>query len=330
MSGTYLDFYEEVRGAIPRANVFLAQRWVNRARAEIYRSRFWSFLRSFGYLVVPAVVGTGTFTVTANSTTVVADATAQANLAGLTNPLITGRQIRFAGSPLYNISAYVAPNLTLDRAYGSTSQSGIAYQVYQAYYSTPFKSDGTVETDFIRYLSVLDPVQPQRLRTGHSREWLDMVDQQRTNMGTPSTHLCSFIGGSTALGLPLYEMWPHPTQAKYLLCEYIKKGADFVNDTDSLPAAIPESLLLSKALLYGYQWAMGNAGKYPELKGIQWAALLKDAQLTYREELARSQKLDDDTMKQEIVPQGAYPTWFQSFANQLNYQGGVTVPPNAG
>ncbi len=329
MSGTYLDFYREVSGTIPRANDFLAQRWVNRGLSSIYRTRFWSFLRGFGYIQVPGQVATGTFTTTLDSAVVTADAAATTALTGLTNPAITSRQIRFAGGPLYNIASFIGSALTLDRIYGEGNATGLSYQVYQAYYGPPYTgTNAAPTTDFVRYLSVLDPIQPQKLMLNKTREWLDLVDQKRTNVGQPSTHLCSFVAETAdTAGLPTFEIWPHPLTQRVLICIFARKGLPLVNDTDTIPNIIPESLLLSRALWHGYAWAMANTAKYPELRTNVWPQMRKEALMEYEMELARVQRIDDDVMKQQIASEGQYPTWFSSFATQMNYSGGTPSPP---
>lgn len=334
--GQFSDFYGELTLTIPKLSPILAKRFVNRARRDIYESREWSFLTAFGYLVVPDQVGLGTFTVTQHSATATADVTATTALTGLSNPIITSRQIRFAGGPIYDIAGFSGSTLTLNRPYSDATTVGIGYQCYQCYYGPPhtLAANNPNETDFLKYQSVLDTVQPQALDLSKDRRWLDLRDPQRREIGPPSTRLCAFVPETAdQLALPRYEAHPHPTANRYLLCKYRKRGTtDLTADADILPIGITDNCLLSRAMWYAYRWAMANAGRYSELRlqSTVWPILRKEALGEYTAELNKCRMLDYETMKSRTDSlYDQWPGWMVSFLNQINYQGGVTTPASA-
>jgi hypothetical protein len=329
MAGDFLTYWSELKGVFPGLSPQLAQTYVIRAYRDIRDARFWSFQKAYGYLPVPPQITTGTFTVTFNSATCVADANAKAALTGLTNPPITSYQIRFAGLlPLYTISSFNSTTGVLtfaNQEYTSTpSTTGISYQAYQAYYGPPLiDASGDATTDFLRYTSVVDPVQPRRFTLNKSREFIDTHDPQRLDFTYPKI-MASFTTDGTTAQLPLYEVWPHPLYQTTLLCSYQRRGIDFSAATDTLPASIPDDLLMARAMRYGCEWALVNL---PSSKTGGVTTMLKSVMETYKTELFKAQKQDNEVFRQnDIINYNEYPIWMNSFLNQMNPVGGVTTP----
>ncbi len=133
----FIDYYSEVAGTIPEMSPFLAKTFVNRARRDLYEARLWSFNQVEGSLFSPDQITTGTATVTLNSATVTLNAAATTALTGLTNPVITLRQIRFSSGPTYNIVSLSGSTLTLDRQYREVSSTTATLNCYRAFYGVP-------------------------------------------------------------------------------------------------------------------------------------------------------------------------------------------------
>lgn len=316
----FVDWYNEVKGSVPELNVFLAKRFVNRAWKDLRQARFWSFNRATGTLWSPDAITTGLFSVTQNSLTAFANAAAITALTALSSPLITLRQIRFAGGPIYNIAGFIVGTgeLTLDRLYGEATNTAITYDVYRCYYGPPEDGTGTPTTDFLRYISIVDAVTPLTVSVNFTSEEFDQWDPQRTSMTNPA-YLGFVKGGATAAGLPIYELYPGPMVARAYFCTYMKQGVDFSADTDTLPAAIPDDVLISRALWYAASWAMMNTGKFPALRGINWQAVRVEYDATYQRELNLAKKQDQETFVANtiVADPGSYrnsAAWQQSHA----------------
>ena len=101
---TFDQLSNEMLAHLPRLDILLAQKLVNRAWRDICESRTWSFLMANGWLYSPAPLSSGSANVTQFSPTVTLDATASAAVTGLGLPVITLRQFRVSGGPIYSIT----------------------------------------------------------------------------------------------------------------------------------------------------------------------------------------------------------------------------------
>lgn len=284
MSRTFKQLWTEVAGTIPNLPVQLAKNYVNRAWSDIRESRHWSFLQSEGILFSSNQITTGTFNVTQFSATVIANAAARAALDGLSNPIITSRQIRFNNGPIYEIAsidASFAANgiMTLTRMYREASNSAINYSVYRAYYGYPINSSGVESNDFLRYNTIYNPTIPYFFNGINLPSYsLDKRDPQRRSFNNPR-YLYQYK--SDANGNPQFEMWPHIQTAQAFIVQYQRRGTDFTSDNETLPQVITDQLLLEKALSYGCGWAMKNQSKFKELQGINWRLAKNEHDKTY-------------------------------------------------
>jgi len=273
MSRTVQDLAFRLTAEIPQLGIEAAGRLIQDALRDIYDAHSWSFLESEGILYSPAMISSGTFSVTFGSNQIQADATAKSALSSLTNPVITKRQLRLSsGWPSYNIFAYdeVTGIITLDRIYRDTdSASGVSYVCYRIFYGYPEGPDGNEVTDFKAYKSIVNP------STGYafsdlsaSREALDIYDPQRMTYDNPQW-LVSYKSSS---GIPQWEMYPHSTASQVFPCIYQARWTDQATSNE-LPPALNESLVIERAKFYGFRWAEAHKGVYPELKGVAWMAL---------------------------------------------------------
>ncbi len=270
MGRTFKQLHAELLDNFPDMNTFQAKIYVNRAWKDVRDSRQWSFLVKEGVLFSPAAIATGTFSITQFSASVQASAAAITALTGLTSPVITKRQIRFSSGPIYNISTYVDGTgaMTLDRIVRETTDTAAAYSLYRCYYGLPEDGTGAEVSDFLRYNSIYNPQISDYFRgINQDRTLLNRIDPQRSNVGNNPYYMFSYKGDSS--NNPQWEMWPHPTAAGAYLCSYQQRGID-LTDTDTLPAVIPDQLVLEKAMSYGCEWAYKNSARYPNLKGVNW------------------------------------------------------------
>ena len=282
------DYWNELKAYTPNLPTNLAKRIVNRARREIYAEKPWTFLFQESYLTTPSLINSGTFTVTQNSTTITPDATALAAITGLTNPVLTRRQIKFGtGNLIYNVAAFDGATVTLDKPFFATTAGSTSsgYSLYQAYYSPP-------STDFLRWISVADVANGYELDMLKTKEELDRWDPQRVTVGQPiciAQHAAvpaGFWDATVNVGDPLYEIWPHPTFARTYAVLYQRRGVEFSADSDTLPQSISMDLLLTRSRMHAYEWQMAQdpafANGYRSLVpalATQYTKLLQEARV---------------------------------------------------
>lgn len=290
---TFQDLAGELVGSVPRIDYLKARQLVNRAWREIRDSRPWTFLLAETTLDCPSQIATGTVSVSQFSKLVTADATAKVvlDVVGLNIPL-SDRQFRIAGSTqIYNITNYddVTGIITLDRNFAEPDNSASAYLIFRCYYKAP--------TDFLRWLSIRDIQNGYSLRLHGLRQELDRKDPMRTATGNP---VQIFSYKADANGVPIYEMWPSPSTAQNYNAIYQRRGIDLI-DGDSLPVSIPDELVAQRVLYYGAQWALMNAGRFPELRATRWEGIMADTKLQYQQLLEQTKRQDNEMFLQNYI-----------------------------
>lgn len=298
---TYEQLWNEILGRLPSLDPAYAPKLVQRAWRDIRDSRPWSFLIGNGVLFSPGVITAGSVSVQQFSATITFDATARAALTGLTNPVITSRQFRSGGGPIYLISAidaaFAANGIaTLNRPYLESTNTTALYQVYRCYYGPPMVDSSTEVTDFIRYRAIYNPATLQRFRLYGTVEELNFMDPKRVTSGNPwglFTH--SLDTGK------FYEMYPHPLASQSYICTYQKRGADLAAG-ESLPASIPDELMLERCMYHACQWAEASKGRIKELQGPNWQSLMVGHNANYVDRLREAALRDEDTLKQNGIP----------------------------
>lgn len=307
----FRDYYSELVGTIPHLPVPLARTLVNRAWKDIRDLRLWSWLIGYGDVIAPAQIVAGTVSVTFGDTTMTMDATAAAALqpAALSNPPLAsallgqGRQIRISGNasagPLYTIVAadFGANTLTLDRPYASPSGTGLAYACYKAYYAAP-------NQDFLRYLTVTNMTSGYTI-TGrklyNEQMKLNLVDPQRGARGDAYL-LAAFSVDST--GRPVTEWYPHPSNQAVYNCIYRRRGVD-LSDTVDLPATLPPTVLMHRAMMHAAQWATANVATFPELGQTNWMMFIQTRQAMFKETIIQAIRQDDEIFPRLPTIQGS-------------------------
>jgi hypothetical protein len=302
----FLDYAGELTGWIPRLDFLLAQKLVNRAWKDIREARLWSWLTGEGTLVVPQIVTTGTVTVTRFSTAVTVDVTASAALANLTNPLLTQRQFRsgLGGGPVYNIVAVDNPatpgTLTLDRPWMDATAAGQPYQIYRCYY-TPSDGAGNFISDFLMFTVILNATDGYAIIGKNlflTKAELDARDPTRGAQSVPYGLATYKVDAN---GFPIYELWPHPTSARGLPYLYRRRGIPLSSSVD-VPGTLSSDMLIQRALDYACDWAILNAGRFPELKDVDFRLMKAEANRKYEKMLLDARRNDDNIFLANYLP----------------------------
>lgn len=278
----------------------------NDAWTDIRNDRIWSFQLGEDGILTPSQITAGTVTTTLGSPTVTLDATANAALNNLANPLITLRQFRVQGYSIYSIVGYsnAAATLTLDRNYSDPSGASLPYQVYQAYFAAPVQ-------DFKRWLDWRDMFNGEWLSIYATRRSLNMYDPQRLYYSFPHFVLPyqqDNRPGTSTPGWQLSELYPNPLSSISYMRWWLRTGVDLVNPGDTVPFPITDKLVLARARILAYQWAEGN--KDPSLArgaGTDYKFLTTAAVSEYERELKLLGKKDRDLVDMYIsrVPKDA-------------------------
>jgi len=329
---TLLELSANLVGEIPSLPRLIAQKYINKAILEIRRDYLWSWNIGEGILVVPPLLSTGTVSVTQFSNHITFDAVAMAAIAPIENaiPPLIERQFRIPSGPIYNILSY--DNTTgiavLDRIYMETTNAGAQFAIYKCYYDPPSSDGVNPNNDFLRYLTILNNVQGYAIsgkRLNQPRSNLNRRDPLRGAIGWPfyafayrpkpiaDPATLNLTTGGPTNGQMQYELWPHPTYSVALLCQYEKNHVDLVPN-DYIPDTLPETLVMYRALEFGYRWAMQNVGRDPTLKGTDWRFLLAEIQKKYAMELVGAKRNDKEIVVTILRP---------GSANLLNFLGPI-------
>jgi hypothetical protein len=300
----FADMQSELRGSVPKFPITFAPTLINRAWKRIRESHLWSFnMLEFAW-ASPAVVTSGTATVTQGSTNVTFDANAiaalNASVATTPTSLITQRQLRVGSSGIYNIIAYnsVSGAAILDRPWFDLSGVTVGYQVYQVYYAAPV-------SDFLILISVRNPQMFLDFDLTKTREWLDRNDPQRFQYTWPAyavpymkdTRGAGTVNASSTLGFQLYELWGQPVQQFTYQCYGVRSGLDLINPGDTLPFfPVPdgEDMIMARAKYWSYEWAATQVSTSPRNSGPDWKFLMGATMDEYRDMLRTYRKQDKE------------------------------------
>jgi hypothetical protein len=329
---TFKELYLELTGTFPDLPIAQAKRFINRAQRDAFDAWSWSFLAGEGTLSIPDIVNTGTITLTQNSQVVVADGAAAAiwNTLGFPAP-ITSRALKLGTDQPYQILAYDGVNTAyIDRPWPNASVSGQTYSMYRCYYTPP-------ETDFERWVSVVDTTNAWNLIIGKKKEWLDWIDPQRQTVGGPAQFIAffrlqraqtippfgTFVDPITTTTQMLFELWPAPTHAAALTVYYKRRGADLTGDTDI--SLFEDSVLIPCALSHCYRFVQANQVVFAKTTGLKvnWAEMKKDVREQYSRELSSAIKRDDNITLASLPfsSRGWFPSssWLQRHATWGEY-----------
>jgi len=297
----YQQAWNELMSYIPKLSPPIAQKCVQRAWHDIRESRQWSFLVSQTTIDVPDQISAGTVTTTQGSAVVLGDATADAAWSAVANADFITRQFRSGAGPVYSIVSYTSPNITLDRVYAETTASNAVYSVYKCYYAPP--------DDFLRWTSVVNPIDGYQLGLDRTKAQLDHSDPMRGAIGDPLVIASYKFDQSESPNGRLYELYPHPTVRISYPALYQRGGTDFTSNVTSLPDGIGDNVLMSRAKYFAYEWAMANGAAHAELRGVNWLALRQTVNEDYRQDLFTAQKNDEEIFSQNFIEMYTRNRW---------------------
>ncbi len=306
MAQNFQSYSSEILAHVPEVGIHLSQRFINRALHDIYESNLWSFLIFEGVFVAPPIITAGTVAATQYTNTITLDATALAALTGLANPLVTSRQIRVGplNGGVYNIAAFnpTLSTITLDRLYMEKSAPSAGYQVYRCYY-TPCDANGSLITDWLSFISMVNPDLGYRISRSHLRYQkveIDNMDPLRADQGL-SYYVASYKY-DLVNQCPIYELWPHPTYASGYVYIGRRRGVPLEKPTDTIPGILSSDMLVERALYYVCEWAEMNKGRYPQLRASDWRYSQSAHDKSYRGMLLDAKRQDVEIMLQTYLP----------------------------
>lgn len=170
---TSAQLWRALRLYCPVLPIPLAQNFIKYRFRDVRSRGLWSWRLGQSQILTYNVVKTGTVTVVRGSNVVDGVGT------GWTSDIV-GRQFRVGTiAPIYTVSQFnSATQIELDQVYGGSSAATVGYQILSAYITpTP--------TDFQDFISVKDTAMNWRLRLHTPQTYIDSVDAQRANSGTP-------------------------------------------------------------------------------------------------------------------------------------------------
>lgn len=321
----YLDLIAELVGTCPKLSPLHAGQLVNRAWSKVRDFRLWSFnVVADAQIFVPAVITAGSLTTTFGSTSVVADATAAAalNAVALSIPPLAGgigvgRQIRLTQTsglssptgPNYSIVTWDGINtLTIDKPFGEGSLTNSAYQCLKCYYAAPGfpYTSQTADPNLVKFLSIVNRENGYSFRGKNlnwSQEMLNAIDPQRGGQGDAYIQANY---GRTALGQPVFELYPNPVNFTTYYATYLTRWPNLsaAVDLPQMPYQLSD-LVSFGAKTLAAQWALANVVTFPELGGTNWVAYANMMQVEWKDALIQCIKVDDEIMPGQAFRQGA-------------------------
>jgi hypothetical protein len=298
-----IDMMSELTDLVPGLSRVRSKRLLNRAWKIVQDSSLWSFQLQQGGFSTPNVSTAGSVTVSLGSNQVIGNAAASAQWTAL--PFMwspTTQQFRCQGYSVYSIIAMDTTNpnavvLTLDRNFIDPLPfyTGVAYQMYGAYIPAP--------VGFKRWLTVADMFDQWSMDIWTGRRSQDLIDPARQVSSNPYRMLplgtdrrgAGTSTPSATLNQQLYEMYPYPTTQIAYQWYAVVEWPYLVNNSDTLPSPIDESVVIQKALTWAYRdaesrkdimAAKGSGGNYLGLKKdseSDFLARLKTLRLMDRE-----------------------------------------------
>jgi hypothetical protein len=310
----------EIRGDVPKLPFPMVRTLINRAWKDVRRNNLWGFQLYDGpQWISPLIVSTGLATTVQGSSTVTLDATATAavNASAISasySPIIQ-RQFRIGAGTIYNIWGWNSlGTLTLDRPYGETSGTIVAYNILQVYYPAPYEDHRT-------WVTVRDMIDFMNLRTNMTREQIDGIDPQRTWYYMPTAvvyYQQDQNPASSTYRFPMYELWGLPTSARNYQLYGIREYPDLSANDDTLPPAIGEDLVTAQARYYAYQWAEANKGTIPRNQGPDFKFLMSQTAADYKRLLREYRRNDRETVNNWYSVRRLGP-YYDSFASGPYY-----------
>jgi hypothetical protein len=327
----YVDMYSEITGSVPKLDIDLAKKLVNRAWSDIRRQNLWSFQLFEANWVSPSIINGGTVTTVQGTSTVTFDATAKALLNAVAGdgpfptPLVQRQFRQSSTGTIYNIWAWNSSTgvATLDRPYVEPSGTLLTYMVYQCYYPAPMQ-------DWLTWISVVDRTNFNDLNTLTTRAQLDAKDPQRTIFYLPTDvapYQLDQNPQSATYQWQLFELWGQPQYVLPYQLYGIRRGVALVNDADALPQGgliVGEDAVIEGAKIKAYEWAEANKGDMPRNAGADFRFLIGNSKAEFGR-LIKSYRKDDRervdnwyTVRRRRNWLGSADGYFNAIANTAN------------
>jgi hypothetical protein len=162
-------------------------------------------------------------------------------------------------TPIYTITAVddLLQTLTLNTNWGWSTVTGVSHEVYNAYVTVP--------TDFLSFVSVLDPRYNWQLNFNYSVVEVDRIDAQRSNRGNAYAVVARDYYTPTGYTVPSprYELWPHQRAEYVYPYLYVSRPVDLEDTGATLPRYIRGDVLLAMALAECCRWPGTEDKKNP-------------------------------------------------------------------
>src|SRR6185295_14046142 len=340
MSLTFADLKAKLAGALDILPPAMLGDLVNEALSDIYKSNEWGFLTKKDIIRTPALINTGTASVTKYSEIVTLDSVASAVIVALNEndvPLIE-RQFRNASASAntgnsfsYNIIAFdttdeTAVTLTLDQPYWDETNTALSYQIVKQFYNPPFitntSDDEVIDFKFWKYFINLKL--NRRLILTTTLNVLNNFDPSRRYLDDPR-HVIPNPPSSDE-DFPKFELYPVPKFERIYQVIYQRKGFRLVKEKDVIPQSLDPELIRIRAEYCGYKWALANIHKYPELKGssgrfqnLMALCMNPNDEGAYPKLLARQIKLDEENYPKAYFGDYMRMPYFDSYIGNWPY-----------
>ena len=296
---TLLEMSRSLRLYIPDLPITLAEQFIRDRYRRILEARDWSGLRREAEFHLDNQKNDGTVDVTRNDDEVIGNGTTFA-------ATDVGRQFKVGqGSPIYTITAVDVglQVLTLDRTFGPATATDQTYFIVDAYVTPP--------SDFLRFLTIVDPLQGWRLRHWITSMEMATIDPQRVNFGNPyilADRMYNVETAGASMPVPQYEAWPYNTTARTLYYTYKRRGADLIQATDIPIWPIRSDAIVSGALADAARWPGTTANPNPYFKSPQFWKTYDD---DYRDKMIEIERVDEDIYSTMLIqwPYSQVTTW---------------------
>lgn len=245
---------------------------INDSLRDIYDSNDWGFLFTDSYIRTPAMLQ-GTANVVQFNNQITLDATLNTSLLNSSDTSdkvqADERQVKLL-SPrqqdrgfIYNITDYDSGTgiLTLDKPWQDVDNTAAQIQILKLYYLPPTFDIGTPTSpnpviDFRRFEYIMSPQFNRRLSLDISLPEINNYDPTRFYTGDP---YCLVPYSANSNGEQLFELYPSPRFERVLRVKYLRNGQPLSKDSDTIPNLFSSELIMSRAKIKAYEWAMANS-----------------------------------------------------------------------
>lgn len=160
---------------------------------------------------------------------------------------------------------------------------------------------GNFVSDFLSWIVILNAQDGYAIVGENLRISRGEIDARDPTRGAQDLAYTASVYKADANGYPIYELWPHPTSQRGYIASYRRRGIPLSN-TQDIPGTFPANVLVTKAKNLAYDWAIVNAGRFPELRGVDWQLAKAENQRRYDRDLQMAKVKDDELFEQNYLP----------------------------